>query len=304
MAQPSTLIQFHINSASRRSRQERQRITMRIILTILMLIIGITTIVPFVWTLSSSFKLERDIFRFPIDWWPANPTITNYDRIFNYDPQTASRQTDFVRAYFNSIVVTIPGVIIPLTTGTLAAYAFARLRFPGRDKLFLLYLTTMIVPAQVLIVPRFLLADSAGIYNTLWALIIPYMTVAYGTFMLRQAFLAIPQDLIDAAKIDGCGHLGVIWNVIVPVSGSSLAALAMLLFIWRWNDYTMPLIMLNRRDLYTLPLALASYVEDPYMARWGQLLAATVLSTGPLLVIFIAANRFFVRSMVHTGVKG
>lgn len=272
-------------------------------LSFFVIFFGVLMVIPFAWTISSSFKAEREIFAYPPQFFPTEVTLDNYNIVLGLNERVRP-QVSLMTAYRNSILVTIPGVLGPLMTAILAAYAFARLQFPARDFLFFLYLVTMIVPVQVLIVPQFMLANAMGIYNTHWALIIPYLSVAYAVFLLRQAFMSIPQDLIDAAKIDGAGHLGVIRHVIIPASSATIAALALLLFVWRWNDFTHPLIMLNRRELYTIPLALSALIQDRENARTGGLLAGTILAIMPLFIVFVIANRQFVRSMVHTGVKG
>lgn len=278
-------------------------ILIKLTLTILILIISGAVIVPFVWTISASFKYERDVMAYPPQFLPDDPTLENYEYLLGLNPDRQPR-VSLLRSYVNSFLVTIPGVAGPLLISILSAYAFSRLRFRGRDTLFLLYLGTMIVPLQALIVPRFMMANWLNIYNSHWALIIPYLAEAYAVFLLRQTFMSIPQDLIDAARIDGATHLGVIRHVMVPASSATIAALALLLFIWRWNDFTMPLIMLNRSELYTVPMALAALTEDRVRTQTAALMAGIVISTGPLILAFIIANRQFVRSMVHTGIKG
>ncbi len=275
----------------------------RILLTALVLVFGLFMILPFIWTLSTSFKRDIDVFTFPIQWIPPVITTVPYQRVVG-GLISASRQTPFMIAYLNSAIVTIPGVIGPLITSALAGYAFARLRFPGRGALFIVYLATMIIPEQVLLVPRFMLANWFNIYNTYWALIIPYLTTAYGTFLMRQACLQIPQDLFDAAKIDGANTLQQIQHVVIPATGPQLAALGMLVFIWRWNDYALPLVLLTRPEMFTVPLALSTFVEDHANINYAAMMAATVLSTAPLLLVFLLANRFFVQSVVSSGVKG
>lgn len=277
----------------------------RILVTLFVLFIGIMTIVPFIWTISTSFKREVDVFTFPIQWIPTFFTTQPYERVLGVGSLiSASRTLPFWRAYLNSFFVTLPGVIGPLITSTLAGYAFARLRFPGKKVVFLLYLGTMIIPEQVLMVPRFMIANWLGIYNTHWSLILPYLITAYGVFMIRQACLTIPQDLFDAAQIDGAGQLQRIWTVVVPSIGPQLSALALILFIWRWNDYGTPLIMINRSELFTVPLSLAAFMETHSEINYPAIMAATVLATIPLMILFIFINRYFVQSVVSSGVKG
>lgn len=299
----STFVAFLESRKTDRWKRNLGQTLQRFTLTLFVMLFGVLTVIPFVWTISSSFKPEREIFAYPPQFLPRQITTDNYDIVLGRHERIRP-QVSLLNAYKNSIIVTIPGVLGPLVTAILAAYAFARIQFPARDFLFLLYLVTMIVPVQVLIVPQFMLANAMGIYNTHWALIIPYLSVAYAVFLLRQSFLSIPQDLIDAARIDGASHLGVIRHVIVPSSGATIAALALLLFVWRWNDFTHPLVMLNRRELYTIPLALSALIQDRENAQTGGLLAGTILAIVPLFIVFVIANRQFVRSIVHTGVKG
>jgi multiple sugar transport system permease protein len=277
----------------------------RLIVTLLVLTVGLLTIVPFIWTISTSFKREVDVFAFPIQWIPPFITTVPYQRVLGVGSLiSASRSVPFWKAYMNSIAVTLPGVIGPLITSTLAGYAFARLRFPGSRIIFLLYLGTMIIPEQVLMVPRFMIANWLHIYNTHWSLILPYLITAYGVFMIRQACLTIPQDLFDAAQIDGAGQLQRISTVVVPSIGPQLSALSLILFIWRWNDYSTPLIMINRSELFTVPLTLAAFIETHSEINYPAIMAATVLATVPLMILFVFINRYFVQSVVSSGVKG
>lgn len=275
----------------------------RVLVTLAVLAVGCTMVLPFVWTLSTSFKRDIDVFSYPIKWIPPVISTAPYERVLG-GQISASRATPFMRAYLNSAIVTMPGVLGPLITSLLAGFAFARLRFPYRNAVFMVFLSTMIIPEQVLLISRFMIANWLHIYNSYWALILPYLTTAYGTFLVRQACLTIPQDLLDAAKMDGAHTLQQILHVVVPAIGPQLAALAMLLFVWRWNDYAMPLIMLTRPEMFTVPVALSTFIEDHANINYAALMAATVLSTAPLLVVFVLANRFFVRSIVSSGVKG
>jgi multiple sugar transport system permease protein len=281
----------------------QKRMIGRVLITLFVTLVGLMMITPFIWTISTSFKLERDVFSFPIQWLPPTFTTAAYERVFK-GMISASRSVPFYRAYLNSLFVTLPGVIGPLITSVTAGYAFARLSFPGKRIIFLLYLATMIVPEQVLLVPRFMIANYLGIYNTHWSLIIPYMITAYGVFLVRQACMSIPQDLFDAAQIDGAGHIGRLINVVVPNIAPQLGALGMILFVWRWNDYAMPLVMLSRSELFTVPLALATFIETHSEVNYPAMMAATVLGTMPLLAVFVVANRYFVQSIISSGVKG
>lgn len=210
--------------------------------------------------------------------------------------------------YINSLIVASTVTLGQLLTSSLAAYAFARLSFPGRDKLFLAYLATMMVPGVVTMIPVFVLLKYLDAWtgipwrDTYKALILPGMFSAYGTFMLRQFFMTIPTDLEDAARIDGCGKLGVYRNVILPLSKPALATLATMVFIGSWNDFMWPLIVTDSTGMKTLPVGLASF-QGQYNTDWALLMAASLIVMVPILLVFLINQRFFVRGIVLSGLK-
>ena len=217
--------------------------------------------------------------------------------------RTALFETTIFRAFLNSVLVTATITVGQVFTSSLAAFAFARLRFFGRDKLFLGYLATMMVPGAVTMIPVFILLRHLGWIDTYYALIIPAMFSAYGTFMLRQFFMTLPRSLEEAAILDGCSTFGVYWHVILPLSKPGLTALAMLTFMGSWRSFMWPLIVSHSERLYTLPVALAGF-KEMYGVQWTLLMAGSVIMIIPMLAVFIFGQRFFVEGITIGAVKG
>jgi len=217
--------------------------------------------------------------------------------------QTAWVEANIARAFFNSTVVAISIVAGQLLTSSLAAFAFARLRFVGRDKIFLCYLATMMVPSAVTMIPVFILLRQLHWVNTYQALIFPSMFTAYGTFMLRQFFLSIPRELEEAAVIDGCSPLGIYWHVALPLSKPGLAALGLLSFMAEWKSFMWPLIVTHTQSMFTLPVALVQF-QDRFGVQWTLLLAGSIIMIAPMLIVFVFGQRFFVAGVRLGAVKG
>lgn len=224
-----------------------------------------------------------------------------YIRFRNY--WDAWKAVPFPRFYINSIIVAVCVTAGQVLTSSLAAYAFARLEFPGRDKIFLAYLGTMMIPGQVTMIPVFILLKRLGWIDTYQALILPGLFSAYGTFLLRQFFLTIPKDLEDAAVIDGCSKLRIWWTIIVPLSKSALATLTTFTFMAAWNDFMWPLIVTNSMHMKTLPVGLASF-QGQYTTEWTLLMAASMIVLLPVLVLYVFNQRFFTEGIVLSGLKG
>ncbi len=250
---------------------------------------------PFIWMVSSGFKSYREIFMDPFRLVPQQWTWTNYRDVFRVAP--------FHLYIFNTAKVTFFSTLGTLATSALGAYAFARLRFPGRDYLFMGYLATMMIPGQVTLVPRFILMRWPGLIDNHLALILPGMFTAYGTFLLRQFFLTIPRELEEAAAIDGAGFLRRFLTIILPQARPALATLAVFTLMWHWNDYLNPLIFLHSQRNRTLALGLAIFRGDVDV-QWNLVMAAVTISVAPLVVAFLAAQRFFVEGIALTGLKG
>jgi len=256
---------------------------------------------PFLWMLSTSLKSYSSVFIFNITdiQWIPNPVYwVNYIDVWKVVP--------FARFYLNSIFVTSCVTLTQVGTSALAAYAFARLRFPGRDKLFFAYLATMMIPGSVTMIPVFVLMRMFGWIDTYKALIVPAAFTAYGTFLLRQFFITIPRDLEDAAKIDGSSLWGIFWNVILPLSKTALATLTIFVALGNWVSFMWPLLVTNSIAKRTLPIGLA-YFQELYQhaqPNWGLLMAGSVIATIPLILIFVFNQRFFVEGIKLTGMKG
>lgn len=256
---------------------------------------GSTMIIPFLWMISTSlkepsgvFSTSLDLFSFPLLW-------QNYVDAWNAIP--------FGRFYWNSFIIAVAVTLGQVLTSAMAAYAFARLKFPGRDKIFFAYLATMMVPGAVTMIPVFVLLKKLGWIDTYKALILPGIFSAYGTFMLRQFFMTLPSELEDAAKIDGCSFVGIFWRIILPLSKPALATLSTFTFLGSWGNFMWPLIVTNSKEMKTLPIGL-SYFQDMYNTEWTLLMAGSIIVLIPTLIIFIFNQRFFVKGIALSGLKG
>jgi multiple sugar transport system permease protein len=258
--------------------------------------LGATMLVPFLWMLSTSLKNLAEAQVYPPRWIPRQILWSNYGEVMTKVP--------FGRFILNSFNVSVTGVLGQLITCACAAYAFARLHFRAKTPLFIVLLATMMIPYQVVMVPQFLIFKSLGWVNSHRALIVPYwLGGAFGIFLLRQFFLQIPGELGDAARVDGCNPFEVFWHVYLPLSKPALATLAVLVFMGRWNDLIGPLIYLNRPEMMTVTAGL-SYFQGRYYADMPLLMAGSVVSIIPTLILFGAAQKYFVQGVVLSGLKG
>lgn len=254
-----------------------------------------TMIVPFLWMASTSLKASADVFAMPPKWIPATLHPENYVNAWQAVP--------FGRFYLNSLFVALTVTVGQVVTSALAAYAFARLEFPGRDKLFFAYLATMMIPGAVTMIPLFILLRELGWIDTYKALIIPGIFSAYGTFLLRQFFLTIPRDLEDAAKIDGCGHFRILCEVVLPLSKPALATLATFTFMGSWGSFLWPLVVTHSMDLKTLPIGLAAF-QGQYGNDWTLLMAGSVMAIVPVIIVFVINQKHFVEGIKMSGFGG
>ncbi|HEY6952778.1 MAG TPA: carbohydrate ABC transporter permease, partial [Bacteroidota bacterium] len=245
-------------------------ISKTIILHVVMYALALITVSPFLWMVLTSFKGLNEILVYPPKWIPDRVILDNYVSAFSAAP--------FGRYYFNSVFVAVTVTLGQIVTCSLAAYAFARLQFRGREVLFYVFLGTMMIPGQVVMIPTFMVLHWFGWIDTYAALIVPGLASAFGTFLLRQFFLTIPRDLEDAAKIDGCNRFGVLWRIILPLAKPALATLAVFTFMGVFNDFLWALIVVSSDELRTVQLGLAIF-RDRYQTDWGQLMAASVTAT-------------------------
>ena len=250
---------------------------------------------PFLWMISTSLKSDSQVLIYPPAWVPTPAVWGNYQAVLKLVP--------FGQFLVNTTIVAVTVTILELITSSFAAYAFARLRFPGRDKLFLLYLGTLMIPGQVTIIPNFLVMSWLGWVDTYAALIIPAAFSAFGTFLLRQFFLTIPPELEQAARMDGCSYFGIYRHIILPLSGPALATLAVFGFMTQWNAFLWPLIVTNKETMRTLTVGIR-YFGDEAAGQFNYLMAGTVMSIIPILILFLLLQRHFVRGIALTGMGG
>jgi multiple sugar transport system permease protein len=261
-----------------------------------LLIVGsVAMLVPFVWMLSTSLKEPGDVFIYPPQWIPQPMRWENYKQTVTVMP--------FGRFYLNSVIQAISVTVLQLLTASLAAFAFARLRFRGRDALFLLYLATMMIPFPVTMIPNFILMRYLNWIDTFQALILPPAFSAFSTFLLRQYFLSIPVEMDDAARVDGASSFRIWWQIILPLSGPALATLAIFTFLGQWNNFLWPLVITNSEKMRTLPVGLAAF-QSQYSIQWNLLMAGSVIAVLPILLIYIVGQKWFVRGITLTGMGG
>jgi multiple sugar transport system permease protein len=266
--------------------------TLLILLTLIML-------VPFIWTVSTSFKQESGLMT-PTPQFIPDPISTEAYR-------TLSDRMDIPRLIFNSLFVTVAGTIGQVTFAAMAAYAFSRIAWRGRDTVFLIYLTTLMIPVQVIIIPQFILIRQFGWVNTYQGLIIPSLFNAFGVFLLRQSFLTLPRDLEEAAFIDGANRFTVFWRIVLPLSKTALATLIVFNFMALWNAYLWPLFVARRENVMTLPVALANLAgSSRYQGsvEWNVVMAGAVITILPILIAYLFAQKWFVRGVTFSGIKG
>lgn len=280
-------------SAFQLKRSTKRRI-FRVLAHIVLTLGAITMLMPFFWMLTTSFKDISEVFIMPPKLFGKRLVWENYLQI--------SSRFDYFAYFMNSIKVSVWVVFFQLFTSSMAGYVFARLNFKFKNQIFVLYLSTMMVPMHVIIIPNFIQMSFYGLVNTLWSLMIPPMVSAFGTFLMRQFFLTIPRDLDEAAKIDGCTPPGIFLRICLPLAGSTLATLAIFSFMGIWNDYFTPLIYISNAIHYTLPLGLAS-MKGMYATDWPVLMAATCVSILPVLIAFLLAQDAFVKGVMLSGLK-
>lgn len=274
----------------------------RILFTLLIAALAFTMIVPFLWMLSASMKHELDVTKIPIQWIPDYFYPNNYLEVWNVGGN-AKVDYHFGLAYFNSLKIAFFNVVGAVLTSSLAGYAFAKLRFKGRDVVFLLYLSTMMIPSQITIIPKFVIFDRLGMVGTHATLILPGIFTITGTFLMRQYFMQIPNELRESGKIDGASEFCIWWRIMLPMAKSSMAALGMMVFLWTWNNYLDALVFLPNWRLYTIPLALTSFIEESN-TQYNLMMAAAASALIPVFIVFIIGQKQFVKGLTAGAVKG
>ena len=277
-------------------KRPRRRVNWSLIATyVIAILVTATMLAPFVWMLSASLKLDRDVFAFPIEWIPSQPRWENYIDIWTKIPLGL-----FV---YNTVQLTVVVTILQLLTSSFAAYAFAKLKFPYKNALFLAYIATIAMPWQVYMVPQFLMMREFGLTNTLLALICLQAFTAFGVFLMRQFYMSIPDELCEAARIDGMSEYGIWWRIMLPLSMPALSTLTIFTFVNTWNDFLGPLIYLTKTEVKTIQIGIRMFITQ-YTQEYGLIMAASVVSLIPVLIVFLALQRFFVEGIASTGLKG
>jgi len=266
--------------------------------TVLYAVLGVGLLVvagPFVWMLLSSVKPEAEIRRVPPTWWPEHFTLANYHELFS--------RLDFPRYFANSLIVAVLVTAGNLLFCSALGYALAKLRFPGRRVLFGLVLGTLMVPGMAVFVPQFVLVSNLNLVNSYAGLVLPFLAGPFGVFLMRQYLLSIPDELIEAARVDGAGESRIFWRIVLPLCRPALATLGILTFLTSWNNFLWPLVVATTEDKYTLPVALALYSVGQNRLNYGLALAGAVVVVMPVLIVFVLLQRHFMRGIATTGLK-
>jgi len=282
-----------------RAAYERSRLVgaiQRQVVGVVLVALACFWLAPIVWTVSTSLRTPAQSFSLPPQWLPTDLAWGNYAQVFESVP--------FAEILMNSVKVSVAIVLGQLVTASLAGYAFARLRFPGKNILFFLLMASLMVPGQATIIPVFLLIKWFGLADTLWSLILPAWVSAFGVFFMRQAFMQIPQDMVDAAKIDGANQWQIFSRVFLPLCAGPMAVLAILSFNTFWNEFFRPLIFLSSQQNFTLPVGLVTLQGYLGTGSLSVVLAGVVISMLPVLLIFVFAQRYVIEGIARTGVKG
>jgi len=262
-----------------------------------LLLLGLVAVAgPFVWMVLSSFKSQAELVRVPPTWLPHAWTWNNYHRLFT--------QLDFPRYFFNSVLIAGSVVLSNIVFCSMVGYALAKLNFLGKRMIMLVVLATLMVPGSVTVIPLFVLMSKLGFVNTYWAVILPFAVGPFGVFLMRQFMLGIPDDLLEAARVDGAGEFFIFWRIVAPLSLPGMAALGIITFLATWNNFLWPLIVLTDEHMYTLPVALGTFAIGQHQADYGLLMAGAVALVLPIVIVFLILQRQFTESIATTGLKG
>ena len=268
------------------------------ILWILLIGVALIELAPITWMVSTSLRDPKNSFDLPPDFLPTAFHWENYLSVIN------SPDINFLRFFWNSLKIALLVTGAQIITCSMAGFAFGRLRFRGRDFLFGLFLASLMVPGTVTLIPSFILIRELNLMDSHWALILPGITSAFGVFLLRQHFMSLPQELIDAAKIDGAGYFRIYWQILLPLTGPALSALGIFTFLGAWNNFVGPLLFLRSWENYTFPIAIATLRGYMGSGNQSEVLAGIMISIFPILVVFLLAQRWIVQGAAITGMKG
>jgi len=270
------------------------RLRSNLLLLLALVPVALIILVPFLWMITTSLKV-RGATGLPPYLFPAQFEFGNY--------QIAWEAAPFLRYYLNTAIVAVAVIAARIVLSGMAAYAFAYLKFPGKNLVFLLFLGTMMIPFQATVIPAYLIVRDLHWFNSYQGLIVPRMVDAFSIFLLRQAFISIPVDYLDAARLDGCSHWGVFWRVVIPLSRSSVVTMGLFSFLFVWNDYLWPLLVANQEAMRTIQLGLQIF-SGRYQVEWTYMMAGTVTATLLPILIFLFAQRQFISGLTRSGLKG
>ena len=275
----------------------RQELLAKLFKTVIFFIVGLAFLLPLFWMISASLKTPGEMFANDFKWIPEDPRWQNYVRVWT------DSEVNMTNGFLNSAIISVSSIIVALAFSSLAAYAFAKVDFKGKNFVFMLFLSTMMIPTEVTIIPRFMIFHKLGLYNNLMSVILPHWFAPSAIFMLRQFYMGLPTDLMEAAKIDGAGHPRIFAQVMMPLTKTALVSQCVLLFVSTWNEYLAPLIFLANRQLYTASLVVKYQVFDE-AAGVDMLMAAASSAIIPTVIIFMFCQRYFVEGIATSGVKG
>ena len=279
---------------SHQKRKNKERLK-KLIFYVVLTGLAVIMLIPFAWMLSSSFKMNRNVFTYPMAWIPDPFVTENYVKIWNEIPLL-----QFVK---NTVKLTVIITVFQVLTSSFAAYAFAKLNFPGKDILFLSYVITIAIPWQTYMIPQFIIFRNLGLVDTHWALIILQSFTAFGVFLVRQFYLGIPNELNEAARIDGLSEYGIYLRIMLPLSKPVLASLTIFSFVNVWNDFMGPLIYIHSTDLKTIQLGLRSFISE-YSSEYSLIMAGAVIALIPVVIVFLSMQHYFVEGVATSGLKG
>lgn len=276
---------------------KRKEFTATLMRTLAVGVVAFIFVVPLIWMILSSLKPSNEVFARPYHWLPSVWQWGNYITVWT------AKDMPLLRAFYNSLYIVFFSIVGQMLISSFAAYAFAKIDFKGKNFVFLLFLSSMMVPTQVTIIPRFMLFKTIGLYNSLWAIILPTLFGATSIFMLRQFYMGLPDDLMEAAKIDGAGHVRIFFQIMLPLTKAALVSLIILTFITSWNEYMGPLIFLSKKKYYTVSQAIRWYLMDDAQ-EYNLTMAAAASAIVPVGILFIFGQRYFVEGIATSGVKG
>ncbi|WP_339300851.1 carbohydrate ABC transporter permease [Paenibacillus sp. FSL R5-0623] len=261
----------------------------------LLSVAAVVWLLPVLWVVISSLKTNSDLYSFPPKLWPQSVTFEHFKAAFS--------KGDFGLYFMNSTIVTVSSTLLLLLINSMAGFALAKYRFRGSSIILIAFISTLMIPIEVIMIPIFKVLSALGMYNSLLAIIIPPAATPTGVFLMRQYLLSVPDELLEAARMDGAGEWKIYWSIILPIAKPILAVLAIFSFMWRWDDFVWPLIAISDPSKYTIQLALSNFIGE-YNVDWGSLLAMSVITMLPVLIVFMVFQRYFVSGMITSGMKG